>query len=72
MKFDHLQTILGNINVITPKNSQLPPSIDIGLNLFSRREEKIVPNLVRINFHYDFEDKKAKPFKYLELSVRAL
>lgn len=37
MKFDHLQTILGNISVITPKDSKLPPSIDIGLNLMSRR-----------------------------------
>lgn len=36
-KFDQLQTILGSINVIPPRNSQLPPSIDIGLNFISRR-----------------------------------
>jgi len=65
-------TILGNINIITPKDSKLPPSIDIGLNLFSRREYKIVPNLVRINFEYQVEEKKSNPFKYIELSVRAL
>jgi hypothetical protein len=53
MKYDHMQTILGNINIYTPKNSKLPPSIDVGLNFFSRKEKKIVPNLVRINFHYD-------------------
>jgi hypothetical protein len=51
--FDQLQTILGTINVVTPKDSKLPPSIDIGLNLMSRREHKIVPNLVRVNFRYD-------------------
>lgn len=37
MKYDHLQTILGNINIVTPKDSKLPPSIDIGLNLISRK-----------------------------------
>lgn len=37
MPFDQLQTILGSINVVTPKDSKLPPSIDIGLNLMSRR-----------------------------------
>lgn len=57
MKFDHLQTILGNINIITPKDSKLPPSIDIGLNLMSRKEHKIVPNLVRVNFYFDREKK---------------
>lgn len=72
MKYDHLQTILGNINIVTPKGSKLPPSIDIGLNLFSRKEKKIVPNLIRINFEYNGEEKKANPFKYIELSVRAL
>ena len=55
MKYDHMQTILGNINVITPRDSKLPPSIDIGLNLFSRREHKIVPNLVRINYEFNYE-----------------
>lgn len=72
LKFDHLQSILGSINVVTPKDSKLPPSIDIGLNFMSRKEHKIVPNLVRINFFYDFDSKKSNPFKYLELSVRAL
>ncbi len=52
-KFDHLSTILGGINIVMPKDSKLPPSIDIGLNFMSRREHKIVPNLVRVNFHYD-------------------
>lgn len=72
MKFDHLQTFLGSINIVTPKGSKLPPSIDIGLNLMSRREEKIVPNLVRVNFHFDRERKAENPFKYIEISVRAL
>ena len=53
MQFDQLQTILGSINIITPKDSKLPPSIDVGLNFMSRREHKIVPNLVRVNFRYD-------------------
>jgi hypothetical protein len=53
MPFDQLQTMLGSINVVTPKESKLPPSIDIGLNLMSRKEYKIVPNLVRVNFRYD-------------------
>lgn len=72
MQFDQLQTILGSINVITPPSSKLPPSIDIGLNFMSRREYKIVPNLVRVNFRYDQEKKKQNPFKFLELSYRAL
>lgn len=55
-------TILGNINVIPPSNSKLPASIDIGLNLIDRRTEKVVPNLVRINFYYDKEKKIQKPF----------
>lgn len=37
MQFDQLQTILGSINIVTPKDSKLPPSIDIGLNFMSRR-----------------------------------
>jgi hypothetical protein len=37
MKFDHLQSIMSNINIITPRGSKLPPSIDIGLNLMSRK-----------------------------------
>jgi len=37
LKFDHLQTIMGSINVVTPKDSKLPPSIDIGLNFMSRK-----------------------------------
>ena len=72
MKFDHLSTFLGSINIVTPKDSKLPPSIDIGLNLMSRKECKIVPNLVRVNFHYERERKLDNPFKYIELSVRAL
>lgn len=72
MKFDHLQTVMSNINIITPKDSKLPPSIDIGLNLMSRKEEKIVPNLVRVNFHFDRQKKLENPFKYLEISVKAL
>jgi hypothetical protein len=72
MPFDQLQTMLGSINIVTPKDSKLPPSIDIGLNFMSRREYKIVPNLVRVNFRYDSEKKKQNPFKYLELSYRAL
>lgn len=31
----------------------------------SRREEMIVPNLVRINFYDDKQAKKEQPFKYL-------
>ena len=54
VKYDHLENFLGNVNIITPKESKLPPSIDIGLNLMSRREYKIVPNLVRVNFHDNF------------------
>lgn len=72
LQFDQLQTILGSINIVTPKDSKLPPSIDIGLNFMSRREHKIVPNLVRVNFRYDSEKKKQNPFKFLELSYRAL
>lgn len=37
LQFDQLQTILGSINIVTPKDSKLPPSIDIGLNFMSRR-----------------------------------
>jgi len=51
--------------VITPSSSQLPPSIDIGLNFVSRKLNMIVPNLVRINFYYDFDLKKDNPFKYI-------
>ena len=65
LPYDHLQTILGNINIITPKESKLPPSIDIGLNFMSRRAKKIVPNLVRVNFRHDFDKKKQNPFKFL-------
>ena len=72
MKFDHLESFLGNINIVTPSNSKLPPSIDIGLNLISRREQKLVPNLVRVNFQDNNESKRTNPFRYLELSVRAL
>jgi hypothetical protein len=72
MKFDHLETFLTNINIITPSNSKLPPSIDIGLNLMSRRESKIVPNLVRVNFFDNTEAKRANPFRFIEISVRAL
>ena len=71
-KFDQLSTILGSINVSMPRDSKLPPSIDIGLNFMSRKDLKIVPNLVRVNFHYDKERKKDNPFKYIELSYRAL
>jgi len=35
--FDQLLTILGSINIVTPKDSKLPPSIDVGLNFMSRR-----------------------------------
>ena len=52
-KFDHLTTILGSINVTMPRDSKLPPSIDIGLNFMSRQDYKIVPNLVRVNFNSD-------------------
>lgn len=38
----------------------------------SRRENKIVPNLVRVNFLFDIEKKKSNPFKYLEISIRGL
>lgn len=58
--------------MVMSKNSKLPPSIDIGLNFLSRKEEKIVPNLVRINYKYDKEKKIAHPFKYIELSFKAL
>ena len=71
-KFDQLGTILGSIGVVMPRDSKLPPSIDIGLNFMSRKDFKVVPNLVRVNFHYDKERKKEHPFKYLELSYRAL
>jgi hypothetical protein len=70
--FDHLLTILGSINIVTPKDSKLPPSIDVGLNFMSRRENKIVPNLVRVNFLYDADKKKSNPFKFLEISYRGL
>lgn len=63
--FDHLLTIFGSINIVTPKDSKLPPSIDVGLNFMSRRENKVVPNLVRVNFLHDAEKKKSNPFKYL-------
>ncbi len=38
-----------SVNIIV-SHPQMPPSIDIGLNFINRVEEKLVPNLVRINF----------------------
>ena len=53
---------------------ELPPSIDIGLNYINRHEEKLVPNLVRINFDNEKAqhiDNNQKIFKYLDISLNA-
>ena len=38
----------------------------------SRREHKIVPNLVRVNFYESLEAKRNNPFRFLEISIRGL
>jgi hypothetical protein len=49
MRPDVLLTLMESVNIIV-SHPQMPPSIDIGLNFINRVEEKLVPNLVRINF----------------------
>ena len=55
IKFDILLTLLDSIPILLEQPG-LPPSIDIGLNFISRQEEKLVTNIVRIN--YDSVDSK--------------
>lgn len=65
-----LETI--NIEISDPK---LPPSIDIGLNFINRQEEKLVPNLVRINFENvepNGRDNIQKLFRVLDISLKGL
>ncbi len=51
MKPDIALTILDTVSILLPKQKNLPDSIDIGLNFISRCDNKIVPNLVRINYN---------------------
>lgn len=53
----------------------MPPSIDIGLNYINRSEEKLVPNLVRINFDNEkvrIGDNPQKLFRHLDISLKGL
>lgn len=73
MKPDIALTILDTVSIELPRQKNLPEAIDIGLNFISRQDNKIVPNLVRINYSKDYvrnEDPK-RIFKHLELSVKA-
>jgi len=73
MKPDIALTILDTVSILLPRQKNLPESIDIGLNFISRSDNKLVPNLVRLNYGKDNvknEDPK-KVYKYLELSVKA-
>ena len=53
MKYDILLTILDSVLIELPKQKNLPDSIDVGLNFINRQQNKLVPNLVRINFDKD-------------------
>jgi hypothetical protein len=53
MKYDIMLTILDSVLIELPKQKNLPDSIDIGLNFINRQDNKLVPNLVRINFDKD-------------------
>ncbi len=67
MKPDIALTILDTVSIELPRQKNLPDSIDIGLNFINRQDNKIVPNLVRVNFAKDYvmkEDPK-KIFKHL-------
>lgn len=51
----------------------MPPSIDIGLNFINRHEEKLVPNLVRINFeNIDDRNNTQRLYKFLDISLKGL
>jgi hypothetical protein len=67
MKPDIALTILDTVSIELPRQKNLPDSIDIGLNFISRYDNKLVPNLVRLNFAKDhvFNEDPKKAFKYL-------
>jgi len=69
-----LLTLLESIN-IKLNVPEMPPSIDIGLNYINRSEEKLVPNLVRINFDNEkvrVGDNPQKLFRQLDISLKGL
>lgn len=68
---DILLTILDSINIVLNR-AELPPSIDIGLNFISRQEQKIVSNLVRVNFEDSKDNNVQKLFSKLEISLKGL
>ena len=72
MKPDVLLTLLESVNIIV-SHPQMPPSIDIGLNFINRHEQKLVPNLVRINFE-GIEDRSnpQKLYRMLDISLKGL
>lgn len=73
MKPDIALTILDTVSIELPRQKNLPESIDIGLNFINRQDNKIVPNLVRVNFakEYVMKEDPKKIFKHLELSIKA-
>ena len=72
IRSDILLTLLDSISVVMMNQTELPPTIDIGLNFISRSEKKIVTNLVRINYENIERPDVQRDFKNLEISQRGI